>query len=251
MNVEPTIIDAPRATWAKRDIGNTIASMAALQIPIALIDDHTLFRNVMADMINNMPGYQVVVQCGNGAEYIQATERVPVSVAIVDLHMPIMDGYETIAWIREHQPGTRPLALTFERSEEAMVRTLRAGACGFLPKDVDKSVFRNALDQVATLGHYYDEQLAQELSEQKDRAGYFASQRALAIGKLTEREVAFLRLVGHDEEYTYDQIAEIMDVTTNTVHGYRESIFQKTGIKSKTGLVIFTYKWGLIKSTTD
>ncbi len=251
MNVEPTVIELRAGAWAKRDIGNIIASMSALQIPIALIDDHTLFRNVMADMINNMPGYQVVVQSSHGKEYMEASERIPVSVAIVDLHMPIMDGYETIAWIRENQPGTRPLALTFERSEEAMVRALRAGACGFLPKDVDKQVFRNALDQVATLGHYYDEHLAHELSKQKDRAGYFDKQRVLAIGNLTEREVGFLRLVGHDEEYTYDQIAEIMNVTTNTVHGYRESIFQKTGIKSKTGLVIFTYKWGLIKSMAD
>ena len=221
-------------------------------IPIALIDDHELFRSALCDMIERLGGYDVVVQAGNGKEYQEAiADGTRVAVAIVDLHMPVMDGFETISWIRADHPETRALALTFDKDEQTMARALRAGACGFLPKDVDKSVFRNALDQVATLGHYYDEQLAQELSEQKDRAGYFASQRALAIGKLTEREVAFLRLVGHDEEYTYDQIAEIMDVTTNTVHGYRESIFQKTGIKSKTGLVIFAYRWGIVKVNRD
>ena len=219
---------------------------AQAAIPVALIDDHALFRGVLADMINSLGGYKVVVEAGHGQEYITAVAgSPPVAVAIVDLHMPVMDGYATIAWIRKNAPQTRALALTFEKSEEAMVRALKAGACGFILKDVTKTVFKQALDRVATVGHYHDEELMHVLSISKppERNGNHSLR---SLEELTDREAEFLRLVCCEEEYTYDQIADRMQVHRRTIDGYRESVFSKYGIKSKSGLVLFAMKRGLV-----
>lgn len=213
------------------------------RIPVALVDDHTLFRSILADVINGIEGYEVVLEAGDGQQFIEAVRAAPpIAVAIVDLHMPVMDGYETIAWIRAHSPQTRALALTFEKTEMAMVRALRAGACGFLLKDVHKSVFKDALDRVATLGHYHDEELAHVLSlnGHAEHNGHIRT-----LNDLTDREAEFLRHICHADEHTYERIADLMKVSIRTVDGYRESIFHKYGIKSKAGLVLFALKRGV------
>ncbi|MBL7958486.1 MAG: response regulator transcription factor [Flavobacteriales bacterium] len=214
-------------------------------IPIALIDDHELFRSALCDMIERLGGYDVVVQAGNGKEYQEAiADGTRVAVAIVDLHMPVMDGFETISWIRADHPETRALALTFDKDEQTMARALRAGACGFLPKDVSKGLFREALEQVATIGQYINEELVERglptTSEQ------YEAQRQAILADLKDRDIDFIRHVCDEREPTYDMVANLMGVSVSAIHGYRERIFVKHGIKSKSGLVIFAYKWGIL-----
>ncbi len=217
------------------------------KVPIALVDDHNLMRTSLARVIDLFPGYQVVVEAENGVHFQQLVQRVPhVAIAIVDLHMPVMDGFATIAWIQRNMPDTRVLALTFEKTEEAMLRSLRAGACGFLLKDVSARTFKKALDHIAVLGHYHDHDLEVSLQEQSSARSRFERQRAAVIERLTERELEFIRLVCDENEYTYEMIADRMDVHRRTLDGYRESIFNKFSIKSKVGLVLFAFKWGLV-----
>lgn len=213
-------------------------------VPIALIDDHDLFRNALCDMIGLLGGYKVVAQAGHGREYQETiADGRRVAVAIVDLHMPVMDGYETIAWIRANTPGTRALALTFEHTEEAAERALRAGACGFLRKDISKNTFLDALNQVAVLGHYHhpsEVRQAQALRKEHEQ------RRGMALSSLTERELAFIKLVCSEDEFTNDQVAERMGVHRRTVDGYRETVYGKCDVKTKAGLVVFAYKWGIL-----
>lgn len=220
----------------------------ATRVPVALIDDHTLMRSSLARYIDMLPGYEVVLEAEHGAHFQQLVPRVPrIDIAVVDLHMPVMDGYATIAWIQRHMPRTRALALTFEKTEEALLRALRAGACGFLLKDVSARTFKIALDHVTVLGHYHDHDLDVSLQEQAGSRSRYARERGRILERLTERELAFIRLVCHEHEYTYDAIADLMEVHRRTVDGYRESVFNKFGIKSKVGLVLFAFKWGLVK----
>gem|GEM_PF-160296 len=252
--VSPGAANQPNAVLCIIGRGSIRGSKESLRmstqpvIPVALVDDHALFRGILADMINGLGGYQVVVEAGNGEEYQQAMVNGPqVAVAVVDLHMPVMDGYATIAWIRATSPNTRALALTFEKTEEAMMRALRAGACGFVLKDVHKSVFKNALDQVATVGHYYDDELFHVLTTNGQAKAHGDQEKTRTLEQLTDREAEFLCLVCHEAEYTYDQIADRMQVHRRTVDGYRESLFSKFNIKSKSGLVMFAMRWGVVK----
>ncbi|MDX9751356.1 MAG: response regulator transcription factor [Flavobacteriales bacterium] len=217
------------------------------RIPIAVVDDQTLFRQVLADMIDGSERYRVVLQAGDGQEYIEAVQNgVHVAVAVVDLRMPVMDGYETIAWMRANTPSTRALAITFDLTEESMLKAIRAGACGFMLKTVGKRGFNIALDQVATVGRYVDDEQQRWLRENEGERAAFAARREQVLARLTERELEFVRLACHEDELTYDAIAERMNVATRSVHGYRQNVFAKFGIKSKAGLVIFAFKWGLI-----
>lgn len=213
-------------------------------IPIALVDDHTLFRNMMAEMLAGLPQYTVALEASHGVEYMRAVRNgAEIAVAVVDLHMPMMNGYETIAWIRANTPGTRALALTFENTEEAQEKALRAGACGFLRKDISKKVFLDALNQVAVLGHYHHPSEVQQAHALRIE---HEQRRTDALKGLTERELQFIRLACSEEELTNEQMAGQMGVHRRTLDGYRETVYTKCNVKTKAGLVVFAFKWGLL-----
>lgn len=211
------------------------------RIPVALIDDHTLLRNMLGTMIGDMPEYEVVLDAANGAEFVKALEAggMHIAVAVVDLHMPVMDGYETIAWLHQHRPGTRVLALTFERTQQAMDRAIQAGACGFVLKDASYAEFKHALDEVATRGHYTNGQVLENALKEF---------RELPPGhrQLTDRELEFIRLACDPREMTHETIAELMGVHRRTVDGYRNSAFAKLEVKTRAGMVLMAVQCGLV-----
>lgn len=214
--------------------------MLSSPVPLALIDDHTLFRNALADMLAGDPRFQVVLQAAHGAEYLRAVQDgVQVSVAVVDLHMPVMDGFETIAWMRDHAPGTRALALSFDLTAEVRTRALKAGACGFLRKDTSKNQFLDALMQVALVG-----QLAPE-AEPLEARNEVVRRRSELLAKLSQRELEYVRLLCANGDLTAEALAALMNVGVRTVDGYREGAYRKCNVHSRAGLVALAYKWGL------
>jgi two-component system invasion response regulator UvrY len=214
---------------------------------LALVDDHHLMRSGLASMINGLGGYRVTMEAGNGRELIEALEeQAAPDIAIVDLNMPIMDGYETLEWLRTNAPGIRPLALTFDAGDEALVRAVRSGARGFLLKSVRPSVLRTALDSLMMTGYYYTDHTHEAILRHPELKTRQEREHDEVLKRITPREMEFLMLVCGDDEPTYDQIADKMGVHRRTVDGFRVGLFEKFHIKSKTGLVLFAMRWGLI-----
>ncbi|MBK6369449.1 MAG: response regulator transcription factor [Flavobacteriales bacterium] len=215
---------------------------------VALIDDHHLMRSGLVNMINGMGDYEVVQEFANGKEFVDAlrTTTAP-AIAIVDLNMPVMDGYETITWLTTHAPTVLPLALTFDASDDAMVRAVRVGARGFVLKSARPQTLRIALDSLMLTGYYYTESSHELLTRNPEMKTRQEREREGVLANITPREMTFLLLVCSEEEYTYEQIAAHMDVHRRTVDNFRIALFDKFNIKSKTGLVLFALRWGLIQ----
>jgi two-component system, NarL family, invasion response regulator UvrY len=215
---------------------------------VALVDDHHLVRNGLVSLVNSFGGYHVTVEAGNGKELIEALKGADTpDIAIVDLNMPVMDGYETMAWLREHAPTVLSLALTFDAAEDALVKAVRAGARGFLLKNARPAVLKNALDSLMLTGYYYTEATHDALQRAPGLKTSHERERERILGQITPREMEFLLLVCDEAEFTYEQIADHMHVHRRTVDNFRIGLFEKFGIKSKTGLVLFAMRWGLMK----
>lgn len=217
---------------------------------LALVDDHPLMRAGLISSVNGLGDYRVTVDAGDGRELIDRLKDVAPgsaeapTIAIVDLNMPVMDGYATMVWLREHRPEMLPLVLTVDATDEAMVRAVHAGARGFLLKSASPAVLKTALDSLVLTGYYAtDGTLSAQRMAAKEEHG-----RDGIIGHIGPREMEFLLLVCDEAEFTYEQIADRMHVHRRTVDGYRVSLFEKFNIKSKTGLVLFALRWGLLKT---
>ena len=163
---------------------------------VALIDDHHLMRNGLAAMVNSFGDYRVTVEAANGHEFIlalSATEEP--AIAIVDLHMPVMDGYETIAWIHANTPKILPLALTFDAADDAMVKAVRAGARGFVLKTTRPPVLKIALDSLMLTGYYHSDDLHSTLIEKQGIRTDYEREQEKVLEQITPREMDFLKLV--------------------------------------------------------
>ncbi len=219
---------------------------------VALVDDHHLMRTGLVATVNGLGDYRVTLEAGNGKEFIDlltdtsAADRP--AIAIVDLNMPVMDGYATIAWLREHAPDILPLVLTFDAADDAMVKAVRAGARGFVLKSARPNVLKTALDSLALTGYYYTEETHEARQRNPEWKTKQERERERVLAAITPREMEFLQHVCSESEPTYEQIGDLMGVHRRTVDNYRIALFEKFNIKSKTGLVLFALRWGLLPS---
>jgi len=207
-----------------------------------LIDDHTIVRNALKGLIERLGNYQVTEQFNNGKDLVAAIPfNTTPDLMIMDLNMPEMDGRATMQWLKDNDFNYPVLILTLDTSDKTIIELFRLGVRGYLPKHCTADVLKKAIEDIFATGYHHNELLTKALMSEQH--GSQKDERELVLEKLTDREILFLQLVCDEKEFTYEQIAEQMNVHRRTVDGYRESIFEKFNIKSKTGLVLFAIKY--------
>jgi DNA-binding NarL/FixJ family response regulator len=210
---------------------------------IALVDDHVLLRTGLASLIGSFEGYHVLFEADHGKDFIsQLTPKHPPDIVLLDITMPVMNGYETAEWIRENLPGTKVLVLSMMEHDAAIIRMLRLGAKGYILKDSKPAVFKEALNFVRDNGFYLNELVSSKMLHYINQSSDNDSIDGVPV--LSDRELTFLRLAC--TEKTYKEIADDMCVSPRTVDGYRDSLFEKTGALSRVGLVLFAIRNGIV-----
>jgi len=215
------------------------------EVSIVLVDDHVIVRSGLKSLLHGMGTYKVTHEYCNGRELVDGltNDGVLPDVIIMDLGMPEMDGEETMEWLQQNRPLLKVLILTWDTNEKKIIELFRLGVRGYLLKNCTAEVLAKAIQDTHVTGYYHSELLQSAIMRDSR-----AKDTKLKIDqKITEREKLFLQLVCDKEEHTYDKIADIMKVHRRTVDGYREALFEKFNIRSKTGLVLFAIKNGLIE----
>ena len=211
---------------------------------IALLDDHTLLRKGMALLIKAL-GYQIFIEAANGKEFISKLDagNLP-DLVLMDISMPEMDGYETMKWLRQHYPHLKVLVLSMHDDENAVIRMIQYGARGYVLKESDPSVLKAAIKAVLERGYYHSEMVTGRLIHSlagHDEHGHELHQ----LTHLKDKEMQFLKLVC--TEMTYKEIADEMGLSPRTVDSDRDMLFEKLHVKTRTGLVMFAIRTGIVK----
>lgn len=199
------------------------------KIRIAIVDDHTLFRNGVASLMSEFDELQVVFEAGNGQQLQEAlAKRGSPDVVLMDINMPVMDGYEATAWLKKNHPKVKVLALSMFEDDQAVIKMIRNGACGYVLKESKPRDLLEAIKTIHTKGVYINEmvsgKLIRSVTDDEDT-------------EITKKELDFLKYCC--SELTYKDIADKMNVSPRTVDNYREALFLKLNLKSRTGLVLY------------
>jgi len=204
--------------------------METNKIRIAIVDDHTLFRNGVASLMSEFDELQLLFEAENGRQMQEALAKhgLP-DVVLMDISMPIMDGYEATAWLKKHHPQVKVLALSMFEDDQAVIKMIRCGACGYVLKESKPRDLLEAIKIIHTKGIYINELVSGKLvrsvsGEEEDP-------------DITKKELDFLKYCC--SELTYKEIADKMFVSPRTVDNYREALFLKLNLKSRTGLVLY------------
>ena len=207
---------------------------------IVIGDDHSLLANSLQVLINSFPEFQVLYHAYNGKELIDrlsSNSNAP-DLILMDINMPVMNGIETMEWLKEHRPQQKVLALSMDDQEETIIKMLRSGTKGYLLKDIEPDHFHTALNDVLEKGFYYSERVSHTL------LGTLTKEEPSKV-HLKERELEFLKLAC--TEKTYKEIAAEMHLSPKTIDGYRETLFEKLEVKSRIGLVLYAFRNELIQ----
>jgi len=208
---------------------------------IVLADDHVLLRKGLASLVQTL-GYTVLFEADNGRELVKKLQTgIEPDLVLMDINMPLMDGYEATCWLKDNKPNVKVLALSMIDDENAIMKMLRCGARGYILKDSEPSELRLALDAVLNKGYYYSELVSGKLIHSLNHE---EETNNLKI-KFTDREFEFIKLAC--SELAYKEIAAEMHLSPRTIDGYRDALFEKLEIKTRTGLAIYAIKNGIVK----
>lgn len=205
---------------------------------IGIVDDHKLFTNALASLINNKDEFSVVMQASSGADFqtkMQSTQKLP-QVILMDLNLGDSDGVTQTKWCKDNYPDIHVLALSVDNSYKSIIRMLKIGASGYLLKDTAPEQFIFALKTVSSKGFYHSDLVSEALLQK------------LNVGQeieLKEKEREFLQHVCSDK--TYKEIAAEMYLSPKTIDKYREALFQKFDVKSRTALALYGIKKGYVE----
>ncbi len=206
---------------------------------IVIVDDHILIAKALTGIIENFTQFEVLYECESGKdvqEKLKLKKNIP-DIILLDISMPVMDGFETAKWLTLNHPQILIMALSMQDDEQSVIKMIKNGAKGYLLKNVHPVELEKALLALVKQGTYYPEWATSKI---------IASLSKPDDGKpsilLTEREKEFLQYC--ITEMGYKEIAEKMFCSPRTVESYRDSLFEKLDLKTRVGLAVFALKNG-------
>ena len=222
-------------------------------ISVLLADDQPLLRRGFRMILEAEDGLAVTAEAGDGAEAVELARRVKPDVVLMDIRMPGTDGIEATRRITDAQPDVRVLVLTTFDLDEYAFGALRAGASGFLLKDVRPHELVAAVRTVASgdavvsprVTRRLLEEYAQQLPFADGGAGAGQADRFPQLASLTEREREVLAVVAQGLSNT--EIAASLFVSETTVKSHVGRILAKLGLRDRVQIVVLAYESGLVK----
>ncbi len=224
-------------------------------IRVMLVDDHEVVRTGLRSFLELQDELQVVAEAGNGIEAIERALEVRPDVILMDITMPGMDGLEATRRLRSLCPECQVLALTVHADKHYFMEMLAAGASGYLTKQAAPDELIAAVQAVAEGHVYLQPALARWLLEDYQRlvertgarrldTPETSDENAVGLDVLSRRERQVLELVG--QGLTNREIGEQLGLSPKTIARHRERIMKKLNMHSRTELVKFAIKTGLI-----
>lgn len=225
------------------------------KIKVLVADDQRLMRDGIASLLSIQEGIEVVGAASNGREAVDMALLLKPDVVLMDIRMPVMDGVEATRQVRSQVEDCQVLMLTTFNDEEYIVDALKAGACGYLLKDIPAHDLASAI-QAAHKGIFQiDPTVAGKMLASMSGAGDRTNSRPeresetkdaapISAAGLSSREIEVLRLIARGA--TNREIAEQLVISEGTVKNHMSNILGRLGLRDRTQAAIYARENGLL-----
>lgn len=203
------------------------------QIKIAIIDDHDLFREGIKLVLGQIDNFDVIFDSSSGISFLEFLQNSSPDIVLMDINMPVIDGYDTTRKAVEINPNINIIALTMFSDITHYTRMINAGVKGFILKKSNKFELEQAINTVYSGGNYFSQELLQKMAF---KSVNFSSEN----DKFTARELEIISLIckGH----TSMEISEKLFISIKTVEVHRTNIFRKSEVRNIGELIIWAIR---------
>ena len=213
---------------------------------LVIADDHELARAGLRAMLTDQRGFELVGEASNGQEALQLCRRLQPDLALIDVRMPGMDGLSTCRAVKQECPATSVILVTMHANPEYLFEALKAGAAGYVLKDVSQRELISAVQKVLHGESILNQELMARLLQRLARET--PGQEDLPPGRLSPREREVLELLTKGQ--TNREIARKLTVSVSTVKIHVEHILAKLGVSDRTQAAVRATEMGLLRTTS-
>ena len=208
-------------------------------IRLLIVDDHTIVRHGLRQVIADSADIEVAAEAGSSAEAVRLLRENTYDMVLLDISLPDKNGIETLKQIKRDKPELPVIMLSMHGEDEFGVRALKAGASGYVHKQNAHDQLVTAIRQVASGRRYISPDLAEELARS---IGESSEKRPHEL--LSDREFDTLRMLASGKSLT--EIAESLSISPKTVSVYRTRLLEKMKLKNNAEIAHYAIKNGLI-----
>ena len=212
-------------------------------ISVLLVEDHTLVRAGIRELLRNLDGIEVVAEASNGREALDLIEKHMPNVVLMDIAMRGMNGLEVAERVIKQYPRVHVVLLSQYTDEEYVRQSLQIGANGYIPKDAATSELEIAIRAAAQGETYLNPSISKHLIENYLRRPESATG---PLKQLTPRQREVLQLIA--EGNTMNRIAKVLNISVKTVETHRAQLMERLDIHDVAGLVRYAVRIGLVTS---
>lgn len=218
------------------------------KINIAFVEDVIMLRDSLVKALTSLnPNYDVIIEASNGKDLIrkmESSETIP-DIAIVDMEMPVMNGFETVTWLKQHYPQIKILILSQVLDEFQIIRIMKLGLSGYLSKFYDLHHIETALNTIYNGGQYFPDMMKEKLDFALSPFSRNIVKKDLTDNSYTEIEMQFIEL--SCSELSNKEIADKMNLSERTIDGYCQRVAQKMNVKNRKGIIVYSFTNNLVK----
>ena len=211
-------------------------------IKVLLADDHKIVRDGIKLMLESQVGIDVAAEADNGKQVLEILKTTPIDIAVMDINMPEMDGIAATKEVKSSYPNVKVLALTMSNDDLHIRQMIQAGASGYIMKSAGRSDLKDAIFTIMEGKHYFSDEATHSIMMDLVKGKGKPSSPDLV--HITDRELEILELI--IKEYTNQEIAEKLFISSRTVDAHRRNLLQKTGARNTAGLVKYAFKHNII-----
>ncbi|MGE0567081.1 MAG: response regulator [Bacteroidia bacterium] len=215
------------------------------RIKIAVVDDHKLFRDGMKALLKDYEDLHVVFEASNGKELFDELlkRKRPLDIIILDVEMPVMDGFEVLKKLKTCYPEIMPLVVTMHNEDHLIFELVELGAKGLLLKSADIEQVVDAIYNLKAGELYFNDEISQRVIKKLVKKEHI--KRSPFNPLLSEREKMIILLIC--EQCTNKEIGDRLFISERTVETHKRNIFEKTKSKNSAGVVLYAVRTGLIE----
>jgi len=211
-------------------------------VTLLLVDDHTLFRDGLRELISHWDEFQVIGEAANGQEAIEICRQRPPDIVLMDVQMPVMSGVEATRRIREENPSTCVVMLTMSVEERDLFEALKQGARGYILKNIPARQLRERLREVVRGESPLSGAIAAKILAEFNRQR--SGEADAPFDPLTDNEIKIMQLVA--EGLSNEEIGDRLFLSSNTVKKQLSNVLQKLHLNNRVQAAVYAVRKGLV-----